>query len=79
MSDIIEPGAGGNGQGHLLEPMPADGEVKQTAVNLRPGSWLEVFFDLVFAAAITQVAQILHRNPTLAGFGRFAVLFVVIW
>lgn len=42
-------------------------------------TWLELFFDLVFVAAVAQVATPLHHHYDLAGVGRFAVLFVLIW
>ena len=42
-------------------------------------TWLEVFFDLVFAAAVAQVAAPLHEDYSAAGFLRFAILFVLIW
>jgi low temperature requirement protein LtrA len=42
----------------------------------RRATWLELFLDLVFVAAIAQVASILSTDPTAAGFGRFLVLFL---
>jgi low temperature requirement protein LtrA len=42
----------------------------------RRATWLELFLDLVFVAAIAQVASTLSADPTAAGFGRFLVLFV---
>jgi low temperature requirement protein LtrA len=42
----------------------------------RRATWLELFLDLVFVAAIAQVASTLSADPTVAGFGRFLVLFV---
>ncbi len=50
--------------------------------NLAAGrtvTWLELFFDLVFAAAVAQVAAPLHDDYSAAGFLRFAILFVLIW
>jgi low temperature requirement protein LtrA len=44
----------------------------------RRATWLELFLDLVFVAAIAQVASTLSAEPTAAGFGRFLVLFVPI-
>jgi low temperature requirement protein LtrA len=44
----------------------------------RRATWLELFLDLVFVAAIAQVASILSTDPTAAGFGRFLVLFLPI-
>ena len=42
-------------------------------------SWLELFFDLVFVAAVTQVAEPLHDDYSFAGVLRFATLFALIW
>ncbi len=40
---------------------------------------LELFFDLVFVFAITQVAAVLTAAPTVGGLGRTAVLLAIIW
>jgi low temperature requirement protein LtrA len=42
-------------------------------------TWLELFFDLVFVAAVAQVASPLHHHYTADGLFRFVVLFVLIW
>jgi low temperature requirement protein LtrA len=42
-------------------------------------TWLELFFDLVFAAAVAQVASPLREDYSLAGLARFTALFVLIW
>jgi low temperature requirement protein LtrA len=42
-------------------------------------TWLELFFDLVFAAAVAQVASPLHEDYSAGGLFRFAILFVLIW
>jgi low temperature requirement protein LtrA len=44
----------------------------------RRATWLELFLDLVFVAAIAEVASTLSADPTAAGFGRFLVLFLPI-
>ncbi len=62
-----------------------------TAVRLRPprlrtpadepdrgASAYELFFDLVFVAAVSQVSASLSREPTAAVFMRFAALFIAI-
>ena len=49
------------------------------AASHRRVSWLELFFDLVFAAAVSQVASPLRDDYSLAGLSRFAILFVLIW
>jgi low temperature requirement protein LtrA len=42
-------------------------------------TWLELFFDLIFVAAVAQVASPLHHHYDVAGTFRFFVLFVLIW
>jgi low temperature requirement protein LtrA len=44
----------------------------------RRATWLELFVDLVFVAAIAEVASTLSADPTAAGFGRFLFLFLPI-
>jgi low temperature requirement protein LtrA len=45
----------------------------------RKVTWLELFFDLVFVAAVSQVAAPLHEHYSLAGLIRFTPLFALIW
>jgi low temperature requirement protein LtrA len=45
----------------------------------RKVTWLELFFDLVFAAAVAQVATPLRDDYSLAGLVRFSILFILIW
>jgi low temperature requirement protein LtrA len=45
----------------------------------RKVSWLELFFDLIFVAAVAQVAEPLHEHYSLGGAFRFATLFALIW
>ena len=42
-------------------------------------TWLEVFFDLVFVAAVAQVGTHLQDDYTVAGLVRFSFLFVLVW
>jgi low temperature requirement protein LtrA len=42
-------------------------------------STLELFFDLVFVFAITQVTGVVSHEPTAAGLGRGVLLFAVLW
>ena len=44
----------------------------------RHATWFELFFDLVFAAAVVELATALADDPTSAVFGRFAGLFLAI-
>lgn len=45
----------------------------------RHASWLELFFDLVYVLAVAKVAQILVEHSDLAGFLKFAALFIPVW
>jgi hypothetical protein len=42
-------------------------------------TWLELFYDLVFVAAISQLAGNLSRDYSLKGLLHFTVLFVPVW
>jgi low temperature requirement protein LtrA len=42
-------------------------------------SWIELFFDLIFVAAVAQVAEPLREHYSLAGVLRFTMLFALIW
>ena len=44
----------------------------------RHATWFELFFDLVFIAALSQLTDGLARDPSARTFARFAGLFVVI-
>jgi low temperature requirement protein LtrA len=46
---------------------------------VRRVSWLELFFDLVFVAAVAQVATPLAHEFSAAEVFRFALLFILIW
>lgn len=45
----------------------------------RKTSWLELFYDLVFAVIVSQLAYILAGNVTLDGVAGYALLFVPSW
>ena len=45
----------------------------------RRATWLELFYDLVFVAAIAEVAHYLHGHLSIAGFFGYVLLFVPIW
>jgi len=42
-------------------------------------TWLELFFDLVFVAAVAEVGSPLSADYTPAGLFRYAFPFVLIW
>lgn len=45
----------------------------------RNASTLELFFDLVFVFAITQVVSFVHHDPTVGGFAQGALLLWLLW
>jgi len=45
----------------------------------RHASWLELFFDLVFVFAVSQVVYHLSNDVSWGGFFRFIALFVPMW
>jgi len=66
------------GFSRLLEP-PRLRTVGGGAEEDRRATWLELFFDLVFVAAVGQLANALGREPTAARFFEFLGLFVPVW
>lgn len=48
-------------------------------VGERHASWLELFFDLVFVLAVSQVAQVLDASKDTAGFVKYVALFIPVW
>jgi low temperature requirement protein LtrA len=42
-------------------------------------STIELFFDLVFVFAITQLTSLLASEPIVAGVGRVVLIFGILW
>ena len=59
----------------LIRPAP----MREFDVGERTTTWLELFFDLCFVAAVAALADGLHSEPTLRGLWHFAALFVPVW
>jgi len=53
--------------------------VSTEAGQSRRASWLELFFDLIFVAAVAQVSVPLSTDYTVHGLGRYALMFFLIW
>lgn len=51
----------------------------ESAEEHRHATWLELFYDLVFVVAVSQVAHNLSADVSLSGFFGFAFLFMPIW
>ncbi len=67
----------GNGQFKrwLTAPPRPHGEI----IKDRTVSNLELFYDLVYVAVITQIANRLSEDVSLRGFAEFAVVFAMLW
>jgi low temperature requirement protein LtrA len=65
----------------LFRTCPYDAAMEASAVEIeRRTSYLELFFDLVFVFAITQVTALMIGDPTAGGFAKGAlVLALVYW
>ncbi|MCE7882340.1 MAG: hypothetical protein DYH08_00475 [Actinobacteria bacterium ATB1] len=50
-----------------------------SATQTKKTSYLELFFDLVFVFAITQLAGTLHDDHTASGWGHAALLLWLVW
>jgi low temperature requirement protein LtrA len=55
------------------------GHVSESAVGQKRVTWAELFFDLVFVFAVTQVSELLHGDHSWAGVYKALVVFVPIW
>src|SRR2546425_11510914 len=49
------------------------------STSLRRVTWLELFFDLIFVAAVAQVDAPLSMDYSLAGGFRFLAFFLLVW
>ena len=67
-----------NGLSRFLEP-PRLRTLAVEEADERRATWLELFFDLVFVAAVSQLASALSSQPTTGRFFEFAGLFVPVW
>lgn len=54
-------------------------KLRANAEHGRKVTWLELFFDLVFVAAVSQVASPLHHDYSFSGLVRLTPLFALIW
>jgi low temperature requirement protein LtrA len=59
----------------LIAPL----RIRSTGEAGRKVTWLELFFDLIFVAAVAQVADPLRDHYSVIGLVRFAPLFALIW
>ena len=47
--------------------------------KVRRASWLELFFDLIFVAAVSQVGVPLGEDYSIHGLIRYSLMFLLIW
>jgi low temperature requirement protein LtrA len=72
-------GVGPRAKGRVRWLVPPRLRTAADDVEERRATWLELFFDLVFVVAITQLAHELVVDHSTAGFLRFAALFVPVY
>jgi low temperature requirement protein LtrA len=62
----------------MAVPMSAleEGQADQTEKRVAP---LELFFDLVFVFAVTQVTQLMSHHPTWEGLGQGMLVLIALW
>ncbi len=53
--------------------------VGQAAEEERHATWLELFYDLVFVAAIAQLSNSLYQDVSAVGISRYVLLFIPVW
>lgn len=58
---------------------PPQLRIGESSEGERHATWLELFYDLVFVVAISQLAHNLADDVSLSGFFGFVVLFVPVW
>jgi low temperature requirement protein LtrA len=56
--------------------VPPEGAVDDSEKRVAP---LELFFDLVFVFALTQVTELMSQNPTWEGLGQGMLVMVALW
>lgn len=71
----MEPDAGAGIQDQRMTTAPA----VPAPVDDRRVTWVELFFDLVFVAAVSQVGAPLATDYSFPALGRFAFLLLVTW
>lgn len=77
MSNELESVAGRAGREPWLTPPRL--RTAEDEPGRRHATWLELFFDLVFVVAVTELSRLLVVYPSAAGFLRFSGLFVPIF
>ncbi len=53
--------------------------IGEEAEENRHATWLELFYDLVFVVAVSQIAHKLQEDVSLKGFFGFVFLFIPVW
>ncbi|MEM1368272.1 MAG: low temperature requirement protein A [Cyanobacteria bacterium P01_H01_bin.15] len=58
---------------------PLRAYIREDETDGRHATWLELFFDLVFVLAISQLSHLLQSNLSWVGIVEFVALFVPVW
>lgn len=53
--------------------------INEDSEEERRATWLELFYDLVFVVAVSQLAHYLHDHVSLSGVLGFVALFIPVW
>jgi low temperature requirement protein LtrA len=59
--------------------LPARLRSADTERQERHATWFELFFDLFFVLAVSQLSSLLQSDTTPSGFLKFVALFVPVW
>ncbi|HTU97381.1 MAG TPA: low temperature requirement protein A [Solirubrobacteraceae bacterium] len=79
-AEAAAPGRRVLGAGGTFRLEPPGLRTTADPLEERHATWFELFFDLVFAAAVSELGAALARDPSAARFARFTgLLVVVIW
>jgi low temperature requirement protein LtrA len=52
---------------------------EETEAEQRRATWMELFYDLIYVVAVSQLAHNLYENISITGFISFIALFVPVW
>ena len=63
----------------LIKPPILRSGIEKERERERHATWLELLYDLVFVAAISQLAANLNKDYSFFGFLNFSILFVPVW
>ncbi|MGW4242462.1 low temperature requirement protein A [Nocardia sp. NPDC004722] len=63
----------------MVDETPETDCAETPEAHERHASWIELFFDLVAVAGISQLTHLLHRGPSLGDFALYVLLYLAFW